>query len=151
MMKRYGLPLLAYLVPTFALGYVWHLVLFQSYYEALGIYRQDIIVPFGFLAMLIQAAIFAWLYGRAFAGSGGSVLARTFRYGAVCAALSWSFTTLAVSAKNVMASVPDFLLIETAFTITQWAMVAPLTVLSVPSADVRRHPAGAHEKPTAVA
>lgn len=150
-MKRYGLPLLAYLIPTFALGYVWHLVLFQSYYEALAMYRQDVIIPFGFLSILIQAAIFAWLYGKAFAGTGESVLSRTLRYGAVCAALSWSFTTLAVSAKNVMASVPDYLLIETAFTITQWALVAPLTVLSMQSRGVRHHAAGADKKPTAVA
>jgi hypothetical protein len=29
-----------------------------------------------------------------------------------------------------MSSVPDYLLIETAFTLVQWAMVAPLTVLA---------------------
>lgn len=151
MMKRYGLPVLAYLVPTFMLGYVWHLVLFQSYYQALAIYREDVIVPFGFLSMLIQAAIFAWMYAKAFAGAGGSVLSRMLRYGAVCAALSWSFTALAVSAKNVMASVPDFLLIETAFTITQWALVAPLTVLTMQSAGINRHAAGAGKKPVALA
>ena len=144
-MKRYVVSVLAYLVPTFTLGYVWHLILFQSYYEALTIYRQDIIIPFGFLSILIQGAIFAWMYGKAFAGAGGSVLSRTLRYGAVCAALSWTFTTLAVSAKHVMASVPDYLLIETAFTIAQWALVAPLTVLSTQSHDVGRRVAGADE------
>ena len=46
-MKRYVLPVLAYVIPTFALGYAWHLVLFDSYYKALQIYREDIIVPFG--------------------------------------------------------------------------------------------------------
>ena len=30
----------------------------------------------------------------------------------------------------VMASVPDYLLIETAFTIAQWLMVGPLTALA---------------------
>jgi hypothetical protein len=126
-MKHYILTVLAYLVPTFALGFVWHLLLFQSYYDALGIYRRDIIIPFGFLSMLIQAVIFAWVYEKAFARA-GSLLSRTWRYGLGAAALSWSFTTLAVAAKNVMASVPDYLLIETAFTIVQWAIVAPLTV-----------------------
>ena len=62
-MRRYIFAVLAYLVPTFALGFVWHLVLFQSYYDALGVYRRDIIIPFRFLSMLIQAAIFAWVYG----------------------------------------------------------------------------------------
>ena len=150
-MKRYGLPVVAYLVPTFALGYVWHLVLFQSYYETLAIYRQDMIIPLGFLSILIQGAIFAWIYGKAFAGAGESVLSRALRYGAVCAALSWSFTTLAVSAKNVMASVPDYLLIETAFTMVQWALVAPLTVLSMRSDDTRRRVPSADKKPIAVA
>jgi hypothetical protein len=129
-MKRYVSAVLAYLVPTFALGFVWHLVLFESYYDALAIYRRDIIIPFGFLSMLIQAAIFAWLYDLAFAGRPGRQLTKALAYGAVGATLSWSFTTLAVAAKNVMASVPDYLLIETAFTIVQWMLVAPLTVLT---------------------
>jgi hypothetical protein len=127
-MKRYILAVLAYLVPTFALGFVWHLVLFESYYDALGVYRRDIIIPFGFLSMLIQAAIFAWVYDKAFADGGGPLLPRTVRYGLVGAVLSWSFTTLAVAAKNVMVSVPSYLVIETAFTIVQWMLVAPLTV-----------------------
>jgi hypothetical protein len=43
--------------------------------------------------------------------------------------LSWSFTTIAVAAKNVMSSVPDYLLIETGYTVVQWLIVGPLTVL----------------------
>lgn len=127
-MIGYAAAVLAYLVPTFALGFVWHLVLFDSYYRALAIYRADIIVPFGFASMSIQAVVFAFLYERAFAQRGGSPWSRSLAYAAVGAVLSWSFTTLAVSAKNVMASVPDYLLIETAFTAVQWLMVAPLTV-----------------------
>src|SRR5262245_48052437 len=111
-MKRYVPAMLAYLVPTFALGFVWHLVLFESYYDALAIYRRDIIIPFGFLSMLIQAGIFAWLYEVAFAARQGPRWTKALAYGAVGATLSWSFTTLAVAAKNVMASVPDYLLIE---------------------------------------
>ena len=130
-MKRYVSAVLAYLVPTFALGFVWHLVLFQSYYDALAMYRPDIIIPFGFLSMLIQASVFAWLYEKAFVGGPRSLWSKAFTYGAVGAMLSWSFTTLAVAAKNVMASVPDYLLIETAFTVVQWTLVAPLTVLAL--------------------
>jgi hypothetical protein len=36
-----------------------------------------------------------------------------------------------VAAKNVMTSVPDYLLIETAFTAVQWAIVGPLTALAL--------------------
>lgn len=129
-MTRYVLAMLAYVVPTFALGFVWHLVLFESYYHDLAIYRRDIIIPFGFLSILIQAAIFAWLYEKAFSRRHGSLVSRALVYGVLGAVLSWSFTTLAVAAKNVMASVSGYLVIETAFTMVQWILVAPLTVLA---------------------
>ena len=130
MTVRYGLAILAYIVPTFAIAFVWHLILFEDYYAALAIYRSDIIVPFGFLSMGVQAPIFAWFYRLAFADRAGSWLSRGLLYGATGALLSWSFTTIAVAAKNVMASVPDYLLIETAFTIVQWIIVGPLTALA---------------------
>ena len=129
-MMRFVLGVLAYIVPTFALGFVWHLVFFERYYEALAIYRPDIIISLGFLSMLIQAIIFAWIYDTSFARRSGGFWTHALAYGAVGAVLSWSFTTLAVAAKNLMTSVPDYILIETAFTVTQWIMVAPLTVLA---------------------
>jgi hypothetical protein len=126
MSRRILLGALCYLLPTFALGFVWHLVAFKDYYDALGMYRKDVIVPFGLLAMSIQAALFAWIYARTFAGWSGRSR-RALAYAAFGAALSWSFTTIAVAAKNVMSSVPDYLLIETGFTLVQWAIVGPLT------------------------
>ena len=87
--------------------------------------------------MLIQAAIFAWLYEKAFARAQGNLRSKSLRYGALGAVLSWSFTTLAVAAKNLIASVPDYVLIETAFTVVQWVLVAPLTVLALQSRDLR--------------
>lgn len=130
MSKRYLLSILAYLVPTFALGFVWHLVLFKDYYESLAIYRTDIIIPLGFLSMLVQSVLFAWIYDRSFTTASSSFASLAFKYAILGALLSWSFTTVAVGAKNVMSSVPRFVLVETAFTIVQWLMVAPLTVLA---------------------
>jgi hypothetical protein len=138
MMMRFGLGALAYAVPTFALGFVWHLILFKHYYEALAIYRNDIIIPFGFLAILIQGAVFAWIYEKGFAQRRGALLRRGLAYAAVGAVLSWSFTTIAVAAKNVMTSIPDYLVIETAFTVAQWIIVGPLTALAFAGA-VREH------------
>ena len=113
MKTRFGLGILAYLMPTFALGFVWHLMLFTAYHERHAIYRKDIIIRFGFLSMLIQAFVFAWAYQHTFAQGNGNLLSRGLRYAALGAVLSWSFTTLAVAAKNIMTSVPDYLLIET--------------------------------------
>jgi hypothetical protein len=127
---RFILGVLAYFAPTFALDFVWHLILFEPYYKALAIYRDDIIIPFGFLAILIQAVTFTWIYAKTFMEWNVSFLSRALAYAALGAILSWSFTTLTVAAKNVMASVPDYLLIETGFTIAQWLMVGPLTALA---------------------
>ncbi len=131
-MKRFTLAIFAYLVPTFALGFVWHLVLFEQYYKVLAMYRSDVIIAFGFLSMLLQAGLFAWIYTKGVATQNNPFWMRALGYGALGAVLSWSFTTLAVAAKNVMTSVPDYLVIETAFTTLQWIMVAPLTVLVFP-------------------
>jgi hypothetical protein len=130
-MNRLALGVLAYAVPTFALGYVWHLVLFHGYYEALAIYRGDIVIPFGLVAILIQGTLFAWLYEKAFAARSGAFWPRALAYAALGAALSWSYTTLAVGAKHIMASVPAYLLIETVFTAVQWLLVGPLTALAL--------------------
>lgn len=128
MTKRIGIGALAYLLPTFALGFVWHLIAFKRVYDDLAMYRQDVIIPFGFLSMGIQAVLFAWVHEVAFARRGSSMQAMV-RFALFGAALSWSYTTVAVAAKNVMTSVPDYLLIETGFTAVQWAIVGPLMVL----------------------
>jgi hypothetical protein len=129
MTRRIVIAALSYLVPTFALGFVWHLILFKAYYDELAMYRADVIIPFGFLSMSIQALLFAWIYDHSFATRGGSAWMRGLAYAAFGAMLSWSFTTIAVAAKNVMSSVPRYLLIETGFTLAQWLIVGPLTAL----------------------
>src|SRR5262245_20202992 len=128
MRRPFVLTMFAYLVPTFILGYVWHLALFADFYHNLGIYRPDVIIPFGFLSMLLQGAIFAAAYPRVIEKPwtfGGGI-----RFAAGAALLSWTFTTLAVAAKHPMTSVSGFVGIETAFTVTQFILVAPLLALS---------------------
>ena len=120
--------LLAYLVPTFALGFAWHLKWFHAIYRDLDIYRPDVIIPFGFLSMLLQGLAFALVYPRLVTDPGALSNALVFAAGA--ALLSWTFTTLAVAAKHRMTSVSRFVVIETAFTAVQFLMVGPLLALS---------------------
>jgi len=120
----------AYLAPTFPIAYVWHLVLFAPAYEALGIYRPDPIIPFGFASMVMQGIFFSWVYPRLFLGRGSAIFGPGLTYGLALAMLSWSFTTLAVAAKNIMSSVPLYLLLETGFARLQFAIVGPLIALA---------------------
>jgi hypothetical protein len=129
-MSGFWLGLAAYLLPTFPIAYVWHLVMFAPIYDALGIYRPDPIIPFGFASMVVQGIIFSWAYPRLFPARGGAILRPGLAYGFALAVLSWSFTTLAVAAKNIMSSVPTYLLLETGFTLLQFAIVGPLIALA---------------------
>src|SRR5260370_36986738 len=93
--SSFWLGIAAYLLPTFPIAYVWHLVLFAPTYDALGIYRPDPIIPFGFASMVIQGIIFSWAYPRLVPKRAGAI----FRSGLACgpppAVLARCFTPLA--------------------------------------------------------
>jgi hypothetical protein len=129
MKKTFWLAALAYIVPTFPLGYVWHLVAFRDAYERLALYRDEVIIPLGLTAMLIQSLIFAWAYPRLFSTRRAEWAGSALRCFAVFGALAWTFTTLPVAAKYRMSSVASFLELETGFTLVQFAIVAPLMAL----------------------
>lgn len=130
MTKRFWLGLGAYVFPTFALGYTWHLVFFAQQYQALQIYRPDIIIPFGLLSMFIQGAILSWLFPKLMRhDAGASWLLQGLKFGLLVGLFALSYSTVAVAAKHVMTSVPLFLELETAFTVLHYAIVGPLIAL----------------------
>jgi hypothetical protein len=123
-MKRRLLAIVAYVVPTFPLGFFWHLTVFADYYRSLDVYRTELIVPLGVMSMLVQGAIWAVVYERMFAGE--PVLRGAIRFACLAAPLAWSFLVIAVSAKHHMASVGGYVAIETAFVAVHYAIVSPL-------------------------
>jgi len=133
--KTYLLAVLAYLVPTFMTGFVWHLVAFHDIYVRLNLYRPDPIIPFGLGSMIVQGLIFAWAYPRLFDTARSAWVKSAVRAAAVFAALSWSFTTIAVAAKYPMTSIGSYVQIETLYTAVQFALVAPLMALAWRSAN----------------
>ncbi len=130
MPRAFWLAAAAYLLPTFPLGYLWHLKTFKGAYDKLELYRDAVIIPFGLTSMVIQAVIFAWLFPRLCSTAPDRWLREGFTFAAVAGVLAWSFTTLPVAAKYRMASVGGFLQLETAFTIVQFAITGPLIALA---------------------
>jgi hypothetical protein len=124
--RGFWLGVAAHLVPTFPIAYAWRLAVFAPAYDALGIYRPDPIIPLGLASMPIQGVVFSWAYPRLFPDRGNRIWRPGFVDGFV---LSWSFTTLAVAAKNIMGSVPTCIELETGFTLLQFAVVGPLIAL----------------------
>ena len=57
-LRSFWLGMAAYLVPTFPIAFVWHLVLFEPNYHALQIYRADPIIPFGLASMITRPSSF---------------------------------------------------------------------------------------------
>ncbi|MBL9174822.1 MAG: hypothetical protein JNL10_14890 [Verrucomicrobiales bacterium] len=123
-MKKIILAVLAYVLPTFPLGYFWHLKFFAGYYHSLEVYRSELIIPFGLLSMVIQGIVWAMLYRRLFAGL--PIGTGALRFIALALPLSWSFMALAVSAKHRMTSPLGYLAIETAFVTLHYVIVSPL-------------------------
>ena len=103
MTARYVLAALAYIVPTFPLGYLWHLVFFKRYYNSLLVYRPDMVFSLGVTSMAIQSVIWAYLYNRLF--SGEPVLRGAAKFAALAFPLAWSFLVLPIGAKHLMADV----------------------------------------------
>ncbi len=119
---------LAYVIPSFAIAVLWHLVLFAGIYDDLAIYRADKNIPLGLATMCLQGAVFAMAYPQL--GLRGTVVSRGLKFGLFAGLLAWSYMVLAVAAKHPMASVPDYLLIESAFTALQWVVAGPLIALA---------------------
>lgn len=126
----FWLAVLAYLLPTFPLGYFWHLKTFKRTYDELGMFRDEVIIPMGFASMLLQALLFAWAFPRLFPTGPGAWLAGSFGFFVFFGLLSWSFLVLPVAAKYRMTSVSRFMALESAFVALQFLVVSPLIALA---------------------
>jgi hypothetical protein len=128
MTQQYWLAVLAYVLPTFPLGYFWHLKTFSKAYEELKMYRDQVIIPMGLLSMIIQGLFFAWVFPKLFASANGW-MSNAFWFFIIFGGLAWSFLVLPVAAKYRMTSVSRFIQLETAFTAIQFAIAGVLIAL----------------------
>ncbi len=115
-MTSFYLLLLAYLVVSFALGAVWHMVLFKEYYKKLAIY-SNIEKPrfsFGFSAMLLQGIVFAYVY---------PLIASPWLFGLGLFMILTSFMVFAEAGKQNATSLSGFVGIQIAFSAVQTALV----------------------------
>ena len=130
MTRQFLLGLAAYVVPSFPLALIWHLTIFAKNYAALDLLRPDVIVPLGLLTMLIQGAFFSWAYPRLFSTAPGAWLSSAARCAGVYGLIAWSYSVLAVAAKIHMTSVADFVVLESGWTLLQFAVSTPLMALA---------------------
>jgi hypothetical protein len=144
MSSRFWLAVAAYILPTFPLGFFWHLTTFKAQYDALDLYRDDVIIPMGLSSMLLQGVIFAFVYPRLFSTSHDDWQKSAVKFFMLFGVLAWSFLVLPVAAKYNMTSVPRFVLLESAFTALQYAIVSPLIALAWREREARSPAATSH-------
>jgi hypothetical protein len=125
----YWFAVLAYVLPTFPLGYFWHLKTFATVYDRLQMYRSEVIIPLGLASMIIQGLFLAWAYPRLFDTSAENWLTSALQFWAIFGVLAWSFIVLPVAAKYRMTSVGTFIALETAFTAIQFGIAGFLLAL----------------------
>jgi hypothetical protein len=130
MTQAFWLAVVAYLVPTISLGYFWHLKVFTADYDRLDLYRTDVATPLGLASILLQGLAYAWLYPQLFDTSHEMWMESAFVFALVFGLLAWSFSVLPIAARHRMRSVKQFIKLETAYTVVQFAIVSPLIALA---------------------
>lgn len=98
MRKSFWLAALAYLVPTFPLGYFWHLVTFAYHYHRLEMVRSEVIIPLGLASMVVQALVFAWAYPRLFPPARTPWWRGALAFGGIFGTLAWRGDTAVTTA-----------------------------------------------------
>lgn len=114
--------LLAYVIISFLLGAVWHVVLFKEYYKKLAIY-SNIEKPrflFGLSAMILQGVVLAYLY---------PLVASPWLFALGLFMTLTSFMVFAEAGKQNATSLSGFVAIQMLFSAIQTALVTGLFVL----------------------
>ena len=120
-MKTYVKGAAFYLLATFPLAFVWHLVVFKGIYAELGMYREEPSVALGFVAILIQGLLLSYAFPLVYRG--GDPVRAGVKFGLVMGIFLWSSQVVAAAAKHEVSSLSTWLGIETAYFAVQFLLV----------------------------
>lgn len=109
-MKRHLLSVAAYVLATFAVQAINHFVINAEHYAALGYERKEPIFALGLLSMLIQGAVFSYLFGWLSRAEGPPLRAVTFAW--LAGSVLVSYEALAEAAKYQVPNVGTWVLVE---------------------------------------
>lgn len=125
MKVKFILSIVTYFVLTMAVAYPWHIIIFHEKYVAMGAFtREAPIMPFGMLAVVLQAIVFAYFYPLFYRHvGGGNPILRGVQYGLVMGIMVWTVMVFATAAKFKIEPVNDFVLLGTLFQIIQFTLV----------------------------
>jgi hypothetical protein len=112
----------AYVAITFALGFIWHLMVFKDLYRRLAIYTRldEPIIPLGLFSMLIQGAVLAYLYPQV-VDIQGSVF-EGIRFCLLMGLFIASSAVIAEAAKQHVTSLRIWFVVESLYYLIQFSL-----------------------------
>ena len=120
--KDFILTALAYLLLTFPCAYIWHLVVFRSFYERIGYFgEKEPIVALGFLTIAVQGLLLSYAYP--FFQRGEHVLVEGMRAAAIFGGLIMSVQVVAAAAKNHAPATAEWFLFESLYFVIQFTLI----------------------------
>ena len=112
---------IGYLLVTFPLAFVWHLVLFKETYERLGSYsRKEPIIAFGFGAILLQGVLLSLVYPQLCKGK--SLVAGALKFAILMGGYHWTVHVLAEAAKQSIEPLSAWFSLETTYLAIQFLL-----------------------------
>jgi len=106
---------------TFIIAAGWHLGLFKSVYDELGIFtRKEPIIPLGLTSMLMQALIVAYIYPRF---QGDKPLIDGLKFGLLMGVFMGSYAVFADAAKLEVNGLGKWLLLESVYYLFQFSIM----------------------------
>jgi len=118
--KRAVLLAVTYLVLTFPIAAVWHLVLFP-HSMAGAAFRAQPLFAMGLLSTVVQATVVAYLYPRL--SRGGSAVRDGLRFALIMGSFIASYGVLAEAGKFNVGLTASWVLHEGAFFAVQWIVI----------------------------
>lgn len=125
MRKPFIYAIVAYFVITMLVAYPWHMKLFHEKYLAMGAFtRGEPIMPFGMLAVIVQAIVFAYFYPLYYRHrKGGPAWLRGIQCSLFLGLNVWTVMVLATAAKFKIAPVSHFIALGTLFQVIQFTLI----------------------------
>ena len=124
--KQITLGTLAYVIVTFPLAVIWHIVIFNKQYQTFGYIEGEPRFVLGLVAIVIQGLVLSYLYP--FVSFQGKRSVRGLRYSALIGLFFWTSHVLGYVAKRDMDSSILFIFMESAYLILQFGVFGILIV-----------------------
>jgi hypothetical protein len=118
--RRAVLLVVTYLVLTFPIAAVWHLVLFPQSMAGPA-FRAQPLFAMGLLSTVVQAIVVAYLYPRL--SRGGSAVRDGLRFALIMGSFIASYGVLAEAGKFEVGPTSSWVLYEGAFFVVQWIVI----------------------------